>query len=742
MSYALSRPKSLLSTASAPGRNPASAAALKIGLPAALTMVEYLPLWELFFKRLGFTPVLTSADTSYITTGKEISGAEFCAPVVDFHGHMRELCSRVDFIFYPQLLENAADKETKHYCYYSDYAVPIMHNIPHLDLAGKVVAPIVNMNRPIDEMIREIYLAFPGVMKQQAAFDRVDEAFRLAWDWFQERKNDLRELFQDQMGATNDIAVALLGRPYFILNKSLNKGIPDRLAELGIQSFYMDMIPIDEQQIDAARDFVQLNHWHYGNLIIKTAEMVARTRGLFPIYMTAFKCSPDSFIISYFKDIMDYYRKPYLILQVDEHEAGEGYDTRIEAAIETFRNFRGAQKQKHRPRIELKKSFADKIYLLPDYDHLNARLTQAAFSHAGISTLLIEQNAETIQHSLQLNDGQCLPVSIITQGILHTIQTHRLHPQQTAYFCNTDLPLSCNLPQFPVMIKQTLSKMGHGLEQVDILLRRFLPTDLPLELIYDLYQVWLLTGLVQKITHVVRPREKIAGTTDHLYQNIEERLVAAFMHGESKEQVFQEIINDFLAVEINDSRLPKVGIVGDLYVRDNDTFNQNLIRALEQAGAEAVTLPFIDTLNLLSESHFQSQWLDGSYIDLLRDKVFYNTLALLSKRFTHLSRPFLKDAWRGLEHDSMTYLQRHYFSIWHGGETSENLLKVYYLRENYPDLKFIIHVYPLFCCPGLISEAIYKKVEKDLDIPIVSITYDGTQADKNKVLKPYLHFLK
>ncbi len=89
----------------------------------------------------------------------------------------------------------------------------------------------------------------------------------------------------------------------------------------------------------------------------------------------------------------------------------------------------------------------------------------------------------------------------------------------------------------------------------------------------------------------------------------------------------------------------------------------------------------------------------------------------------------------------MTYLHRHGFSIRHDGETSENLLKVYYLYENYPGLKFIIHVYPLFCCPGLISEAIYKKVEKDLGLPIVSITYDGTQSDKNKGLEPYLHFL-
>lgn len=103
-------------------------------------------------------------------------------------------------------------------------------------------------------MIREIYLEFPETMKEQAPFDRVDRTFSLAWDWFRERKKDLQELFRERMGAAHDIAVALMGRPYLILNQTLNKGIPDRLAEKGIQSFHMDMIPVDERQIDAAQD--------------------------------------------------------------------------------------------------------------------------------------------------------------------------------------------------------------------------------------------------------------------------------------------------------------------------------------------------------------------------------------------------------------------------------------------------------------------------------------------------------
>jgi predicted CoA-substrate-specific enzyme activase len=715
---------------------------LKIGLPSSLIMLEYLPLWELFFKQLGFKTIVSSTQECNIMAGKEITGADYCAPITDFHGHIRHLAPKVDYIFYPQLFENAFDNEEKTYCYYSHYAVPIIQNIPGFDITQKMIAPVMNLNKNIDETIRILYLHLPDAVKRKTTFSRVEAAFLLAWDWFQERKAYLQYLFWDQVGASNDIGVVLMGRPYLILNHALNKGITDKLAEMGIQSFYMDMVPTADETLDAARDFIRLNHWHYGNQIIKTAETVAQAEGLFPVYVTAFKCAPDSFIIEYFKAIMDYYRKPYLILQLDEHEAAEGYDTRLEAACETFRNFRGADKRQHRPTITFKKSFEDKTYLLPGHDLLSARLIQGALTHEGIKSLIIEQTADIISRSLYINDGQCLPVSILTEGIMHTIQHHGLNPEEVVLFSNSDAKLACNLPQYPVMIKQSLEKIGQGMEKVDILVARFLPTDLPLEIIYEIYMAYVLAGLVQKILHKIRPREKKAGTTDRCFRTASDRLFEGFAAGTSKEETFRQVVHDFLKIDIRSGPLSQVGIVGDLYVRDNDTFNQNLIRHIEKSGAEAITVPFIDTLNLLKEKHFQAQWEDGRYIHLLRDKVAYNMLNVFNRKLNAITKPILYDRPCRLGREPLYYLQKHFFTIRHRGETSENLLKVYYLRDNYPELKLIINVNPIFCCPGLISEAIYKKVEKTIGIPIVSITYDGTKTDKNKVLNPYLYFLK
>jgi len=116
----------------------------------------------------------------------------------------------------------------------------------------------------------------------------------------------------------------------------------------------------------------------------------------------------------------------------------------------------------------------------------------------------------------------------------------------------------------------------------------------------------------------------------------------------------------------------------------------------------------------------------------------YNTLNYINNRLVAMAQDILKGAEPARLFEPRKILSRYHLSTFHGGETAENLLKIFYLKQTCPHLRLILNVNPLFCCPGLISEALYKKVERDIGIPNVSITYDGTQADKNSLLQPYL----
>ena len=87
------------------------------------------------------------------------------------------------------------------------------------------------------------------------------------------------------------------------------------------------------QTIDASREI----YWSYGQKILRAAEIIKRDNRLFAVYLSNFSCGPDSFLMSFFKDIMG--DKPCLQLEIDEHSADAGVITRLEAFLESLKNY-------------------------------------------------------------------------------------------------------------------------------------------------------------------------------------------------------------------------------------------------------------------------------------------------------------------------------------------------------------------------------------------------------------------
>jgi len=53
----------------------------------------------------------------------------------------------------------------------------------------------------------------------------------------------------------------------------------------------------------------------------------------------------------------------------------------------------------------------------------------------------------------------------------------------------------------------------------------------------------------------------------------------------------------------------------------------------------------------------------------------------------------------------------------------------------------LIHLNPIFCCRGVVSASIYRKIQEDYGVPIVDIFYDGS-GSPNRILIPHLSYLK
>jgi predicted CoA-substrate-specific enzyme activase len=720
---------------------------ITIGIPAALYMLEYLPFWKLFFGKLGYRVYVSPARKEMLGKGAEIAGAEFCAPLSYWHGHVLDVSRHADYLFLPVMLDEGNAGETKFYCYYSNYAVALLRNNVALGPEQRYIAPYIDFSGPAIHNVQQIYESLPRELRYIQTPGEIQESYKQAWGWFTSRKGLLGELFRQQRKHTGDIDVVLLGRPYVIMDPVLNKSIPQKFYELGIRTFFQDMLPHMKTGADSpGREFIDWIHWKFGAQILEAAEYVGKSPGLYPVYLSAFKCSPDAFTLNYFKEIMDAYGKPYLILQIDEHGSAVGYETRIESVVETFRNhFRHnspVPRRRTQPLVS-RLPFRGQTILVPNYDQLSCSLICAAFEHGGHRASLIEETPRTVVSSLRLNDGQCLPLSCIVQGAVETIRKYRLKPENTALYLNALVRTACNLPQYPLMAKKLLEQMGDGCEKVEVFASEFEMKGLPLELIHDIYCSYLLGGLLRKIGCRLRPYERKPGQTDRIIEDARLRLYRCIAAGESKEAVFREVVAGLSRIPLLDrpGTRPKVAIIGDLYVRDNEAFNQGLIADLEKFGAEVVTVPFTYVVRLVLDRDIRHLRQDGRYLSLLGNKLLAEVLETAERRYYQVARDILREDFPTFDDAIFDHLKKYHVSLSHGGETAQNIMKIFSLLRHYPDIALFIHVNPLFCCPALVSEALFKTIEKDIGIPIVSLMYDGTTMQRNESLAPYLHYI-
>ena len=74
-----------------------------VGIPAALHLLEELPLWKRFFSALGIGVVTSEGYDQALKAGKELSEAEFCAPITALHGHARYLAGAATSCSCPSL---------------------------------------------------------------------------------------------------------------------------------------------------------------------------------------------------------------------------------------------------------------------------------------------------------------------------------------------------------------------------------------------------------------------------------------------------------------------------------------------------------------------------------------------------------------------------------------------------------------------------------------------------------------
>ncbi len=756
---------------------------ISIGIPYSLHLVNDAEFWKRFFAELGVEAKVSGPEAG--RDGRRLARAEFCAPIADLHGHVASLLRRVDYVFLPHQLRiegcgstGCAGYPSGEMCYYTQYAPTLMKAALGHD--ARIISPLVGGADGNRGSKNELMRALGGLLDVEPR--ELMDAYERAHRFYVGVQRMVAENFLGRTGRGKNVEVVLVGRPYTILSSRMNRRIPGLLAGLDVPVWVQDEIPEEELARTGAVKPLEMKDltWSYALRMLCVARYAASREGLYPILISSFRCSPDAFVIDAFREILDAEEKPYLILQVDDLDSAVGYETRIEAGIRAFRNHlhsqqargRGSSSSREsakryesstaknegigspaealgRTREAVEKSFwspikslwgglgflRDKTLLVPCWDSYVCQLLVEMFRHRGVDARLLDETPELISRAMRHNSGQCIPVNVVAEECVEYMRRHQLEPSNTALWVLKSR-WACNIPMYPSFLRRLLDV--EGLEELQIYRGMVTFSDVDLTAPIEAYFAFLLGGMLRRFGCMIRPYEDEPGATDAALEQCLELFRKTFRAGLPKDAALKEATRVLDGVAKTVTSRPKVGIFGDFYVRDNDVFNQGLIREIEIAGGEVVTTPYSEYARVISSAHFKRLLLKGNYKEWTTLRTLLGIMESLEDRYRRrLAKPY-SHAPSVNEENLDDALNAFGMRIEQSGETFENVLKVLHICRSHSDVSLLIQVNPAFCCPALVTEAMTEKIESVTGVPVVCITYDGTASSRNHVVRPYL----
>jgi predicted nucleotide-binding protein (sugar kinase/HSP70/actin superfamily) len=123
-----------------------------------------------------------------------------------------------------------------------------------------------------------------------------------------------------------------------------------------------------------------------------------------------------------------------------------------------------------------------------------------------------------------------------------------------------------------------------------------------------------------RLIYRTRPYEVVKGQTEKLHDKWEKICIENIKKGNlfRSKEIIRGIVEDFDNIELNNIKKPKVGITGEIFIKFNPYSNNQIVKIIEEEGAEVVIPDFIDFfLYSLFNSNFKSKYLGKSKLKAL-----------------------------------------------------------------------------------------------------------------------------
>lgn len=573
---------------------------MTIGIPRVLNMFEEYPFWHTLFTQCGIAVCLSEPSdySRYEECARMVMSDNICFPAKLVHSHIANLAKQgVDRIFMPFVVyEQGGEGEQNSY------------NCPIVTAYSTVVRSVEQTTIPIDSPTISFkdsnllykqcksYLRSLGISSS-----KIVDAFHKAEE---EQAAYHREIIEQNKKALcksqmfEQLSILLAGRPYHA-DSLIQHKVSNMLAEMGITVLTEDIVRSEKVDI---KDTHFLAQWSYPNRIMRAAKWCSEQGDDVQfVQMTSFGCGPDAFIVDEVRDLLLRNNRAYTLLKLDDINNIGSMKLRVRSLVESLkmanegRERRTAKEFITTPAYD--ENYRQRKILIPFFTSFISPLLPAIMRVAGYDAECLPiSNEQSSEWGLKYaNNEVCYPATLVIGDIIKVLKEGHYNPLGVAVAI-TQTGGQCRASNYLPMLKKALVDAGYtDMPVISLTFGDDLDNNQPAlkinwaKMLPVALRTVLYSDAINKFYHATIVRERYSGAAADL-RNFYLQVGAELIEKGKSQELYKYI--DLAAAEFDsvclDKQCPKVGVVGEIYLKFNSFAQRGIMDWLIEQGVEVV----------------------------------------------------------------------------------------------------------------------------------------------------------
>jgi predicted nucleotide-binding protein (sugar kinase/HSP70/actin superfamily) len=480
----------------------------------------------------------------------------------------------------------------------------------YADVIHSTIDPLGRHGVPMDsppvnfgdrELLRKAchrYLAGLGIPARvrRRAFERAVEAQRAY-------KQRVRDTSAEIIAAAEEEGrplVMLLGRPYHI-DRQINHKTPDILANLGIDVITEDAAPTGDLE-----NVQMLTAWENPNRIYRAVQWAARRPHTHLVQFNSFGCGPDSYVVDEARGLADEYGRGLTVLRIDEIESTGSSKLRLRSMLEIQRTGWDEEMERvpRRSTALFEEADRNRTVLVPQFAEFCTTPIVRPMTDEGYRVALMDpSDRESVDVGLKYaNNEICYPGIIVVGDAIKALQSGR-HDRNKIAIGLWETGGQCRASCIFGATKKAMLRAGFEDVPLITVSTGGTRTNKQPGFQYSLpkFMANALTGIayadaLSAMYHSTAVREVRKGQAQETAEKYLGRLEDGRLPLKRSAALKQltEAVDEFNQIETRAEPLPKVVVLGEIYVKYNRFSNFNVVPWLMSQGIEVLVPPLAD----------------------------------------------------------------------------------------------------------------------------------------------------